>query len=95
MIVEGTLVITGSDNWTVAADTQNSENLLVVRDPQLAKVSTENWRRHAHHSTPYRPTAPWWARIRMVWVSLTRRRPTRGTSKLARMAEVPEDGKGG
>jgi phosphatidylserine/phosphatidylglycerophosphate/cardiolipin synthase-like enzyme len=77
MIVEGTLVITGSDNWTVSADTQNSENLLVIRDPQLAGVSTENWRRHVDHSTPYQPRAPWWARVRVIWTFLTCRHPTR------------------
>jgi phosphatidylserine/phosphatidylglycerophosphate/cardiolipin synthase-like enzyme len=70
MILEGTSFITGSYNWTVTTDTQNGENLLVIRDPRLAGVYTENWRRHAHHSTPYRPTAPWWVRIRVVWVSL-------------------------
>jgi phosphatidylserine/phosphatidylglycerophosphate/cardiolipin synthase-like enzyme len=77
MILDGEVVITGSYNWTVAADTQNGENLLVIRDPQLAQVYTENWQRHAHHSIPYRPTEPWWARIRVVWVYLTRRRAKR------------------
>jgi phosphatidylserine/phosphatidylglycerophosphate/cardiolipin synthase-like enzyme len=82
MIVDGAIVITGSYNWTVAAEQQNGENLLVIRDPRLAGVYTENWRRHAHHSTPYRPTMPWWARIRVVWVSLTRRRPKRWDSEI-------------
>jgi phosphatidylserine/phosphatidylglycerophosphate/cardiolipin synthase-like enzyme len=77
MILDGAMVITGSYNWTVAAEKHNGENLLVIRDPRLAGVYTENWRRHAHHSTPYRPRAPWWARLRVVWVSLTRRRPKR------------------
>jgi hypothetical protein len=63
--------------WTVAANTQNGENLLVIRDPRLAGVYTENWQRHAHHSTPYRPTTLWWTRLCVIWVSLTRRRPTR------------------
>jgi phosphatidylserine/phosphatidylglycerophosphate/cardiolipin synthase-like enzyme len=77
MILDGAIVITGSYNWTVAADTQNGENLLVIRDPRLAGVYSENWRRHARHSTLYRPTAPLWARLRVVWGSLTRSRPTR------------------
>jgi phosphatidylserine/phosphatidylglycerophosphate/cardiolipin synthase-like enzyme len=79
MILDGAIVITGSynwTNWTVAAEQQNGENLLVIRDPRLAGVYTENRWRHAHHSAPYRPTVPWWARLRAVWVSLTRRRPT-------------------
>jgi phosphatidylserine/phosphatidylglycerophosphate/cardiolipin synthase-like enzyme len=75
MILDGAVVITGSYNWTVAAEQHNGENLLVIRDPRLAKVYTENWRRHAHHSTRYRPTVPWWARIRVVLLCLTRRRP--------------------
>jgi phosphatidylserine/phosphatidylglycerophosphate/cardiolipin synthase-like enzyme len=83
MIVDGAIVITGSYNWTVAAEQQNGENLLVIRDPRLAGVYTENWRRHAHHSTRYRPTVPWWARIRVVWVSRTRRRSTRWASDMS------------
>jgi phosphatidylserine/phosphatidylglycerophosphate/cardiolipin synthase-like enzyme len=73
MILDGEIVITGSYNWTVAAEKHNGENLLVIRDPRLAGVYTENWWRHAQHSAPYRPTAPWWARIRVVWVYLTHR----------------------
>jgi phosphatidylserine/phosphatidylglycerophosphate/cardiolipin synthase-like enzyme len=73
-ILDGGIVTTGSYNWTVAAEKDNGENLLVIRDPRLAGVYTENWRRHAHHSTPYWRTAPWWTRIRVVWASLTRRR---------------------
>jgi phosphatidylserine/phosphatidylglycerophosphate/cardiolipin synthase-like enzyme len=77
MILDGEIVITGSYNWTVAAEKDNGENLLVIRDPQLAGVYIENWRRHAHHSTAYRRTTPWWVRLRMVWGSLTRRHRTR------------------
>jgi phosphatidylserine/phosphatidylglycerophosphate/cardiolipin synthase-like enzyme len=78
MILDEEIVITGSYNWTVTAEKENGENLLVIRDPQLAKVYSANWRRHAHHSTPYRPTVRWWARLRGGWVSRTRRRPTWG-----------------
>jgi phosphatidylserine/phosphatidylglycerophosphate/cardiolipin synthase-like enzyme len=74
MILDGETVITGSYNWTVAAETDNGENLLVIRDPRLAGVYTENWRRHAHHSAPYRRTVPWRVRLRVVWGSLTRGR---------------------
>jgi phosphatidylserine/phosphatidylglycerophosphate/cardiolipin synthase-like enzyme len=70
MILDGEIVITGSYNWTVAAEQQNGENLLVIRDSRLAGVYTENWWRHAHHSTLYRPTARWRARLRAVWISL-------------------------
>ena len=72
----------GSYNWTLAADTQNGENLLVIRDPRLAGVYTEHWRRHARHSTPYRPMASWWALIRVVWGSLTSRHRKRWASDM-------------
>jgi phosphatidylserine/phosphatidylglycerophosphate/cardiolipin synthase-like enzyme len=74
MILDGEIVITGSYNLTVAAEKYNGENLLVIRDPRLAGLYTENWRRHAHHSIPYRPTARWWGRVRAVCADLTRRR---------------------
>jgi phosphatidylserine/phosphatidylglycerophosphate/cardiolipin synthase-like enzyme len=82
MILDGAVVLTGSYNWTVAADKQNGENLLVIRDPQLAQVYTENWQRHAHHSTPYRSMVPWWARLRVVWGSRTGRHRKRLTSDM-------------
>jgi phosphatidylserine/phosphatidylglycerophosphate/cardiolipin synthase-like enzyme len=59
MIVDGAVVITGSYNWTVAAERENGENLLVIRDSRLARVYTEHWQRHAQHSTRYRPMVPW------------------------------------
>lgn len=36
-VIDGVEVCTGSYNWTVAADTSNYENLLVIRDKKLAK----------------------------------------------------------
>jgi hypothetical protein len=77
MILDGAIVITGSYNWTATAEKDNGENLLVIQDPRLAGLYAENWRRHADHSTPYRRTASWWIHIRVVWASLTRRRPKR------------------
>jgi phosphatidylserine/phosphatidylglycerophosphate/cardiolipin synthase-like enzyme len=55
MVLDREVVITGSYNWTVAAEQENGENLLLIRDPRLAEVYVQNWRRHAHHSMPYRP----------------------------------------
>jgi phosphatidylserine/phosphatidylglycerophosphate/cardiolipin synthase-like enzyme len=77
MILDGAIVITGSYNWTLAAEHKNGENLLVIRDPRLAAVYAENWRRHAAHSIPYRGPVPWWAYIRSVWGSLIRKRRKR------------------
>jgi phosphatidylserine/phosphatidylglycerophosphate/cardiolipin synthase-like enzyme len=82
MILDGAIVITGSSNWTVAADTQNGENLLVIWDLRLAEVYAENWQRHADHSIPCRGTVRLWAYIRVVWVYLTRRRRKRLNSEI-------------
>ncbi len=54
MIIDDRTVITGSFNFTRAAEEHNAENLLVIRDPQLAEQYTANWYRHADHSVPYR-----------------------------------------
>lgn len=45
MIVDGMKVITGSFNFTKAAEEKNAENLLVIQDPILAKRYLENWYR--------------------------------------------------
>ena len=42
MILEGVIVITGSHHWTVAAERNKGEHLLMTRDPGLAQVYTEN-----------------------------------------------------
>ena len=36
MIIDGTTVLTGSFNFTKAADQKNAENLLVIRDDKVA-----------------------------------------------------------
>ena len=53
MIIDGLAVITGSFNFTTAAERQNAENLLVIHDRALAARYTENWHAHAAHSTRY------------------------------------------
>jgi phosphatidylserine/phosphatidylglycerophosphate/cardiolipin synthase-like enzyme len=53
IIVDDAVVVTGSFNFTKQAEHSNAENLLVIRDPELAQQYTENWRRHAAHSEPY------------------------------------------
>jgi phosphatidylserine/phosphatidylglycerophosphate/cardiolipin synthase-like enzyme len=77
MILDGAIVITGSYNWTLAAENNNGENLLVIRDPRLAALYAENWQRHADHSCLYRRPLPWGAYIRGLWGSLMRRRRKR------------------
>lgn len=48
-------VITGSFNFTHAAQYRNAENLLLLRgQTTLAEAYAANWRRHRIHSLPYR-----------------------------------------
>lgn len=53
MILDGKVVITGSFNFTKAAEENNAENLLIIRDEAVAQQYTANWQRHAEHSEPY------------------------------------------
>jgi phosphatidylserine/phosphatidylglycerophosphate/cardiolipin synthase-like enzyme len=53
MIIDGETVLTGSFNFTKAAQEKNAENLLIIRDPALAAQYTQNWQAHAQHSQPY------------------------------------------
>jgi phosphatidylserine/phosphatidylglycerophosphate/cardiolipin synthase-like enzyme len=55
MVIDGSTVITGSFNFTRAAQERNAENLLVIHDPALAARYTQNWQVHAAHSEPYTP----------------------------------------
>ena len=59
IITDGYLIITGSFNFTRAAEEHNAENLLVINDPVLAKQYIANWLTHEQHSEPYeRPDKP-------------------------------------
>ena len=53
MIIDGQTVITGSFNFTKAAEESNAENLLVIRSPELAAKYAANWKAHAEHSEVY------------------------------------------
>ncbi len=53
MIIDGETVITGSFNFTKAAEENNAENLIVIRDRKLAEVYRKNWEEHANHSGLY------------------------------------------
>ena len=53
MIIDGETVITGSFNFTRAAEEKNAENLLVIRDKFLAARYTENWQENAQYSEVY------------------------------------------
>ncbi len=53
IIIDDYLILTGSFNFTKAAEEKNAENLLVINDPVLAKRYLENWHAHETHSQPY------------------------------------------
>ena len=47
-------VITGSYNWTYAAQYRNAENVLILRhNPDIVKAYAANWRRHHADALPY------------------------------------------
>jgi phosphatidylserine/phosphatidylglycerophosphate/cardiolipin synthase-like enzyme len=50
ILIDRAVVITGSFNFTKAAEEKNAENLLIIRSQELAKPYLENWQRHRDHS---------------------------------------------
>jgi phosphatidylserine/phosphatidylglycerophosphate/cardiolipin synthase-like enzyme len=56
MIIDNRVVITGSFNFTMGAETKNAENLLIIEDmPDLTRAYRENFQQHLRHSVAYRP----------------------------------------
>ena len=53
MVIDGRRVITGSFNFTKAAEEKNAENLLVTEDGELAAKYTANWKNHERHAARY------------------------------------------
>ena len=62
MIIDGETVITGSFNFTKAAEENNAENLLILQSKDLAGRYTVNWLAHAAHSDVYDggKQSGWW-----------------------------------
>lgn len=56
IVLDGATVITGSFNFTVAAQRHNAENLLVIHDAKLAVEYGANWQRRQAMSVPYSGT---------------------------------------
>jgi phosphatidylserine/phosphatidylglycerophosphate/cardiolipin synthase-like enzyme len=50
MIIDNAAVITGSFNFSKAAEERNAENLLVVHSRELAAKYFKNWKDHQTHS---------------------------------------------
>jgi phosphatidylserine/phosphatidylglycerophosphate/cardiolipin synthase-like enzyme len=54
MIIDNRVVITGSFNFSMAAETKNAENLLILDDlPDLTRAYRANFQHHLSHSVPY------------------------------------------
>ena len=45
--------ITGSFNFTKAAEEKNAKNLLVIKDAEMAAKYAQNWEAHRQHSEEY------------------------------------------
>lgn len=54
MVLDKETVITGSFNFTKAAEEKNAENLLILKSKELAKVYIDNWNKHKAHSQAYK-----------------------------------------
>jgi phosphatidylserine/phosphatidylglycerophosphate/cardiolipin synthase-like enzyme len=53
MIIDRETVITGSFNFTKAAEEKNAENLLILKNKELAGIYLRNWEQHREHSEKY------------------------------------------
>ena len=53
IVIDGETVVTGSFNFTKAAEEKNAENVLIIRDPAVAAQYAQNWETHRQHSQPY------------------------------------------
>ncbi len=53
IIIDSEEVLTGSFNFTKAAENNNAENLVVIRDSKTAAVFEKNWQSHLEHSEWY------------------------------------------
>jgi len=54
ILIDNRVVITGSFNFTAAAENKNAENLLILDDlPDLTRAYRENFQKHLQHSVPY------------------------------------------
>ncbi len=47
------MVSTESFNFTKAAEEKNAENLLILKNKDLAKMYLANWHKHREHSEKY------------------------------------------
>jgi phosphatidylserine/phosphatidylglycerophosphate/cardiolipin synthase-like enzyme len=55
LIIDGHLVITGSYNFTLTAQSSNAETCMFIDDVDIATQFLADWQIHASHSTPPPP----------------------------------------
>lgn len=55
IIIDNDTLITGSFNFTKAAQEKNAENLLILHDPAMIDLYKKNWQIHLQHSEIYSP----------------------------------------
>jgi len=53
MIADDQVVVTGSFNWTKAAENDNAENLLILREQSIVDKYLNNFAEHLSHSEKY------------------------------------------
>ncbi len=53
MVIDGKTLITGSFNFTKAAEEKNAEILLILDNAELVNVYMDNWEKHKKHSEEY------------------------------------------
>ena len=55
MIIDQQTVITGSFNFSKAAEESNAENLLIIKNKTIADKYVKNWNLHKEHSVAFKP----------------------------------------
>jgi phosphatidylserine/phosphatidylglycerophosphate/cardiolipin synthase-like enzyme len=50
MVIDQETVITGSFNFTKAAEEKNAENLLILKNKDLARFYVGNWEKHKRYN---------------------------------------------
>ena len=55
MVIDDSIVVTGSMNFTAAGDAKNAENTLIIRDAIIAARYAKDWELHRSHSITFTP----------------------------------------
>jgi phosphatidylserine/phosphatidylglycerophosphate/cardiolipin synthase-like enzyme len=63
-VIDSTVTITGSYNWTRNAEINNSENLIVIRDDTVAAAYAANFATHWEHAQPFAVLPPKQKKVR-------------------------------